>query len=171
MEKGLFSFFPLVSVVCVNVITRRQIATIVWSLSVLVLLWLSRRLKGFLLTGLAFFAPTLALWTISFLSPSCMPLSPATAWWRAHKQLWATNHTHTQRSSTPSLPDQWRWCRRIHKRRNLLTVTWHCPSLGWTLWAARTRSRAPSPAQQSQTATCEADSSQRTSRVIVQSEF
>lgn len=79
MEKGLFSFFPLVSVVCVNVITRRQIATIVWSLSVLVLLWLSRRLKGFLLTGLAFFAPTLALWTISFLSPSCMPLSPATA--------------------------------------------------------------------------------------------
>lgn len=31
------------------------------------------------LTGLEFLAPTLALWTISFLSPSCIPLSPATA--------------------------------------------------------------------------------------------
>lgn len=30
-------------------------------------------------TELAFFAPTLARWTMSFLSPSCIPFSPATA--------------------------------------------------------------------------------------------
>lgn len=38
-----------------------------------------KRVKGVPLTGLAFLAPTLALWTISFLSPSCIPLRPATA--------------------------------------------------------------------------------------------
>lgn len=116
-------------------------------------LWRRWRVNG--LTGLAFLAPTLARWTISFLSPSCIPLSPATAW-RVHDRHRDHGETHnteasaqTQARRRPALPDRWRWCPRIRRRRNLWTVTWHCPSPGWTLWEARTTSAAPSPAKNS----------------------
>lgn len=55
------------------------------------------------------------------------------------------------------IPDQWRWRLHIRKRRNLLTVTWHCPSLDWTLWEAQMMSRAPLPAKKSQTSRCETE--------------
>lgn len=60
-----------------------------------------------LLTGLAFLAPTLALWTISFLSPSCIPLSPATACSRKQQHPVVRGRT-TRRKARKAR----RWARR-----------------------------------------------------------